>query len=157
LLLSSFLLPIQLIFILPHRIVNCPSCVEFSRATSTFYLLSFSSPASKWDVTHTEHANRPTVTPMCRSSSPRLCAWPRRKCYYELRLNCYFYTHTVIANLCLDYSVRHRGPDWSESQFEAQTCASYLEVIELTRILRQAETSAPRAPVSCQSSTRHRR
>lgn len=57
------------------------------------------------------------VTPMCISSSPRLCAWPKR----EYRVFCLLLCSIVglFANLLLD-SVRHRGPDWSESRPELE-------------------------------------
>lgn len=62
--------------------------------------------------------------------------------------NLQFAIYRILTDLYPDHSVRHRGPDWSESQPELQHCAVYVGIIGLTKVLQQVETSVPRALVS---------
>jgi hypothetical protein len=87
-------------------LISRPTCVESSRVTSMFPLTSLrcsslqcpisqsikSTPAAWWSfspVPHYAHemwdpTNSMTVTPMCKNSSPRLCAWPRREYLFPI-------------------------------------------------------------------------
>lgn len=86
-----------------------PTCVVSLLAISTFQLPSapefahtIAGNAIVWD---SMDSNCATGTPMCRHSSPLLCAWVKRKCIFIARKS-YSTTDTYR-------SVRHRGPDWS--------------------------------------------
>jgi hypothetical protein len=83
--------------------LNCPSCVEFSRATSASCPTQL--PASGAMSICRILTRSPIVTPMCKSSSLRLCAWPRRE-YLYCSFNCgnlqlQFPIYRILADLFL--------------------------------------------------------
>jgi hypothetical protein len=78
------------------RVPSRPSCVEFSRVTSSLHPDPGLPPLPRDVACSPERGTlrrgmvdsmaNPrtlTVTPMCRSSSPRLCAWLRRE-YFSI-------------------------------------------------------------------------
>ncbi|KAJ5133936.1 asparagine synthetase Asn2 [Penicillium atrosanguineum] len=76
-------------------IFACHQCVAYS----ALIIRPRHSPPRCTELGVSTNCGFPIVTPMCKSSSPRLCAWPRR-------------------------DVRHRGPDWSGNFIGDQTSES---------------------------------